>query len=314
MIKIQVFSKTENKPRAYAYGEYDHPLSFDPVEIAISEDGKTWYSIFDNKDLAHVYCAKSPDVQPANPLDNYNKIAIQDGQRLISSSYDKRDFSVTFFTDESVDEGDTLLGFDALQRFLIARKPYWICFSTWPQRMYYVKAKLGTPSFYSDRSWSTTVTFSDLIGLSRSIGTSVNDRTIGFGNNESGKDNYSFTINGSGSFQINNLSDVLIDPERRGHPLVFTCDGQSNGNLKITNQTTGDWVKRGGFKDTNGKQSDSSFKGKAVLNGVRKILNDKSDDWSWDYSILTLQKGVNEFKVENFTGTVTVDFPFWWLS
>lgn len=316
---IKVFS-ARNKPKPYSYGEYDNPLAFDPVELSISPDGKNWTSIFDVLDLQGVYCAKSPDVQPANQTNNYRRIAIQDGQRLLSSSYDQRDFTVTFFTDTSYGEADTLLGFDALQSFLVARKPYWICFSNWPQRMYYVMAKFAKPAFFADRGWSVEVTFTDLIGLSRSIGTSLdyNSRVIGFGNNEPlQRAQYSFDINGSGTFKVYNPSAVLIDPERRGHDFIMTLDGSSSGNMKVTNKTTGDEIARKGVatltkdKTTYGK---SDFKGKWVLNGVRTTLNGKSDAMQVTEGVITLQKKSNQFEIDNFTGKVTFDFPFWWLS
>lgn len=318
---IQVFSTRQDKPRSYRYGEYDHQLSFDPIELSVSQDGKKWTSIFDVPDLVNVYCARAPDVQPANQSNNYRRIAIQDGQRLLSSAYDQRGFTVTFFTDSSIDEPDTLLGFDALQRFLVGRKPYWVCFSNWPQRMYYVMAKLGKPTFYADRGWSTEVTFTDLIGLSRSIGTSLDydNHVLGFGNNEPlDKPQYSFNINGKGEFTVLNQSDVLVDPERRGHDFMLTLDGSSNGNMKITNKTTGDEINRKGVTttDKNNKvtQGKSDFKGKWVLDGVRTTLDGKSDTLQNDQGVITLQKEKNDFEIENFTGKVTFDFPFWWLS
>lgn len=318
---IQVFSTKKDKPRAYHYGEYHHELSFNPIELAISENGKAWTSIFDVPDLEGVYCSKAPDVQPANQATNYRKIAIQDGQRLLSSSYDQRDFTVNFFTDVSVDEADTLLGFDALQRFLVDRKAYWICFANWPQRMYYVMAKLGTPTFYADKGWSVDVTFTDLIGLSRSIGSSLDysNHVLGFGNNEPlDTPQYTFSVNGSGNLKVYNPSDVLVDPERRNHPFVLTLDGESKGKMKITNKTTGDAVNRLGVtvtsKDGKKTQEKSDFKGKWVLNGVRTTLDGKSDTPQNDQGIITLQKGENEFAIENFSGKVSFDFPFWWLS
>lgn len=317
---IQTFSARKDKPRAYRYGEMDQP-TFDPVELSISDDGKEWTSIFDVPDLEDVYCAKPPDVQPANQSNTYRRIAIQDGQRLLSSVYDQREFTVTFFTDGSYDEPDTLLGYDALQRFLVSRKAYWICFANWPHRMYYVMAKLGKPTFFADKGWTVDVTFTDLIGLSRSIGTSLDydDHVLGFGNNEPlDKPSYTFSVNGTGTFTVYNPSDVLIDPERRGHPFVLMLEGSSNGNMKITNKTTGDSITRSGVSTTdannNRKNSPSNFKGKWVLDGVRATLDGKSDTMQNDQGIITLQKETNTIQIDNFIGKVMFDFPFWWLS
>lgn len=317
---IQVFSTRKDRPRTYRYGELDQ-LTFDPIEIAISEDGKNWKSIFDVPDLEGVYCAKAPDVQPANLSTNYRRIAIQDGQRLLSSYYDQRDFTATFFTDSSYDEPDTLLGFDALQRFFVSRKAYWVCFANWPQRMYYVMAKLGKPTFYADRGWSTEVTFTDLIGLSRSVGTSkdYDNHVLGFGNNElMDRPQYTFSVNDKGTFTVYNPSDVLIDPERRGHDFILTCEGESKGKMKITNKSTGNEISRigGSTINSSNKRTDgpSNFKGKWILDGVRTTLDGKSDTLQNDQGVITLQKGNNNFEIENFTGKVTIDFPFWWLS
>lgn len=316
---IKAFSTRKDKPRAYKYGEYDHQLSFNPIEIAISEDGQKWESIFDIPDLANVYCSKAPDVQPAVQSDELRKVALQDGSRLLSSSYSQRDFKVSFFSDNNLNEADTLLGFDALQRFFVSRQNYWICFSNWPQRMYYVRAKFDTPVFYGNTAWSVDATFTDTIGLSRSIGTSLDyeGRVIGFGNNEPVETpKYTFNVGGSGNFTVLNPSEVLIDPERRGHDFVMTLDGSSGGNLKIHNKTTDDVVSRTGVEhDTGDKKTfgKSDFQGKFMLNGVRLTLNGKSDRMASN-GVMTLQKGPNQIEISNFSGKVTFDFPFWWLS
>ena len=210
---IQVFSTRKDKPHAYGFGDLTSP-AFTPIEYAISKDGVSWTSSFDDPSLDGAYCYKAPDVQPANSTDNLQKIGLMDGSRLLSTSYSTRELKMEIFF-EGIDEGDAELAYDALQRFLISREPYWICFATWPQRMYYVKAKLAAPTFAGDRHWTCEVTFTDLIGLSRSVGT-TQDPVMGFGNNYNAAPQYTFNSN---SFTVVNHSDVMIDPERRGHPL-----------------------------------------------------------------------------------------------
>lgn len=321
---IQVFSKTTNPPHAYPFL---HPgetgvgataySTYEPIEFSISPDGQKWDSCFDVSDLEGVYCYKAPDVQPATMTDNLKKVGLQDGQRLLSTSYDTRTITMQVTQEEAIDEPDALLGYDALQKFLVARDPYWICFSNWPQRMYYVKAKVGAPTYVAN-SWTCTVTFTDLIGLSRSVETSLNyTENNGFGNNMPNKTlQYVFTSN---NFTVYNASDTIIDPERRGHPFKMTLEGSSSGNMKITNKTNGDYIHREGstFVNANGSKQNNngSFNGTIVIDGVRATLDGKSDqiNWGWGW-LLTLQPGKNEIQIDNFSGKVTFDFPFWWLS
>ena len=323
---IQTFSASKDKPHIYPFlkpaqtGEgMKKYLDYEPIEFSISSDGKKWTSEFDVPDLENIYCYSAPGVQPAVPVDNLRKVALQDGSRLLSTSYSERDLTMKLISYGNYSESDVMLGYDALQRFLVSRSPYWICFANWPQRMYYVKAKMSEPTYSSITGWSVEVTLTDLIGLSRSIGTSLDyeGRVIGFGNNEPVETpKYTFNVGGNGSFTVLNPSEVLIGPERRGHDFVMTLDGSSSGNMKIHNKTTDDIVSRTGIEhDTGGKKTfdKSDFQGKFVLNGVRLTLNGKSDRMASN-GVMTLQKGPNQIEISNFSGKVTFDFPFWWLS
>lgn len=319
---IEVFSTTKNKPRAYPVltpsqvgaGARKY-LFYEPIEFAISPDGKQWTSDFDVPDLSNIYCYSAPGVQPATMSDNLRKVGLQDGSRLLSTSYSTRELTMKLISYGNFNESDVMLGYDALQRFLVSRDAYWICFANWPHRMYYVKTKMSAPTYTSMTGWSVDVTFTDLIGLSRSVGTTGDyaNMVLGFGNNEPlDRPQYKFTIN---HVTVDNTSDVRIDPERRGHPFVLTLEGSSNGNMKITNKTTGEYVSRIGA--STGKDSThekTNFSGKWVLNGVRKTLNGKSDNMHCTSGVLTLAKGPNEFQIDNFTGTITFDYAEWWLS
>ena len=320
---IQVFSNKKDKPSAYPFLTptetgigADKYYQYQPIEYSISADGKSWTSCFDILDLEGVYCYQAPNVQPATQSDNVRKVGLTDGQRLLSTSYDTRQITMQIVAKDNLDEGDSLLAYDALQQFLVSRDPYWICFGNWPQRMYYVKAKLSAPTFTAN-NWTTTVTFTDFIGLSRSITTSVNYRDyIGFGNNMT-NDSREYTFTGN-HFIVYNPSQVMIDPVRRNHELVITCEGSSSGNMLITNKTTGDCIGRkgatsGGNPATN-KEGLPSFDGKWELNGVRVTLDGKSDQMQTTDGYLMLQPGDNEITVDNFSGKITFDFPFWWLS
>ena len=303
---IQVFSNKKQKPHHYGFMELDkgydpYAVGFNPVEISISDDGVNWRSMYDLPELEGIYCVDSPWVAPAKQTDEYQKVGINDGQSLLSSSYDQREIQAKF-SFHGIDANDVKLAFDVLQRFFVRRSCYWICFDSWPARMYYVKASTIEQDSLTDQGFAVTITFVDQIGLSRSVGTTGDwdNRVVGFGNNETKPESYSFNTN---NFVVDNLSDVLIDPERRGHPLKITVSGSSSGKFKLTNKMTGDSISR-----------DKGFSGTFVLDGVNPTLNGQGDLLNTNYGIITLQIGSNNFQVENFSGTVKFDFPMWWLS
>lgn len=299
---MQVFSQRTDKPRATPFltpsQDPSKYLPFDPIEWSISSDGKTWNSDFDQPDLVGAYCYLHSPV-PITETNNFEKLGINDGQRLNSTSYELRTFTMNIWF-VGMSEADMYLAYDALQRFMVSRDPFWICFSDWPQRMYYVKAAVAQPTYLSDKGWTAVITLTDLYGMSRSVGTTL-DHIMGFGNNERmGQLPYIFQSN---DFVVHNGSDVRIDPERRGHPLTITLDGNSSGNMKITNKTTGDSISR-----------PENWSGTWVLDGVNPMLNKNNDGINTDHGIITLQKGDNSFHIDNFSGKVTFDFPLWWLS
>lgn len=302
---MQVFSKRKDKPSLYPFlrpgDDWQTYVDFEPIEFSISQDGQTWHSVYDQPDLDGVLCyAHQPAV--ATQANEYKKLGLNDGQVLISSSYDQRELKMNIHF-VGMNEPDMYLAFDALQQFLDSRTPLWICWADWPQRMYYVMAKLGEPAYLSDQGWTCEVTLTDLIGLSRSVGTTGNwnDMVSGFGNNQPvDRPTYTFSSN---SFNVQNMSNILIDPERRGHKLTITFNGSSAGNMKITNKTTGDSFT---YK--------KAFSGKFVLDGVNPTVNGKGCLADTDYGVITLQIGKNSFQVDNFSGTISFDFAMWWLS
>ncbi|KEK16025.1 hypothetical protein HQ33_07670 [Limosilactobacillus reuteri] len=306
---IQVFSQCKNKPSRYRFMkpselgyDSDEYLSFDPIEFAISSDGKNWTSNYDVVNLTGVYCYRAPDVQPANPSDTMKKIGLQDGSRLISTTYDSREFKFELIY-RGISETDAMLAWEAAQRFLVSRDAYWITFSNWLNRMYYGKAKLAAPTYSNEKCWTCEVTFTDFIGLSRSIGTTLDYPDQVWGVNSNLPENidlqYKFTTN---DFSVYNLSDVVIDPEWRGHPFKLTLQGKSNGNLKITNKAGGSIYKK------------SAFNGTFVLDGVNPECNGQGCLLDTDCGLITLVMGKNDFHIDNFSGTITFEFPMWWLA
>lgn len=304
---IQVFSTMKNKPHHYRFtdltkGTDENGYGFNPIEFSISTNGKDWVSLYDVQDLEHVLCIDTPYVAETKQTDTTRRLGLNDGQQLLSTSYEQRELEmqIVFY---GLNQQDTSLAYDALQRFLVSRTPYWICFDKWPQRMYYVKATQLEQTHMTDMGFVSKVTFQDQIGLSRSIGTTADwgNAVIGFGNNQPvDTPQYSFNTN---HFTVKNLSDVRVDPERRGHQFKMTLKGNSGGKLKVTNKTTKESISR-----------EKAFNGTFELNGVNPLLDGKGDLLNTDYGVITLQKGDNEFEVENFNGTIGFDFPMWWLS
>lgn len=308
---IDVFSKKKIKPHKYGFVELgeeaeENTVGFNPIEFSISPDGKTWTSCYDVKNMDGILCYSSPNAPKAKRTNNTKTIGFQDGERLISSSFASRELKFKLFYD-GVDVEDAMLAFESAQRFLVARDAYWITFSDWQDKMYYGLAEMGDPE-YTSSAWTCEVTFTDLMGLSRSIGTSLSpvEDMWGVNNNIPNNGDYPAYKFSSSSFTVYNPSDIMIDPERRGHEFTLVLNGSSGGNFKITNKTTGDYISR---KD--------GFSGTWKLEGCIPTLNDNGDQKNITGThggVIKLQIEKNEFQVENFSGNISFDFPFWWLA
>ena len=282
--------------------EVDHPT----VEFSTSPDGVNWTSAYDVPSMKKVYCYSSPNVPVAKKTNQTKKIGFQDGERIVSTSFDSRELKFKLVY-KGVSQTDAMLVFEAAQRFLVSREAYWITFADWLGRMYYGTAVMGDPEF-SVNDWTCEVTFTDLMGLSRSIGTSLSpvDDMWGVNNNIPNNGDYPpYTFN-SNKFSVYNLSDIMINPERQGHEFKLTLKGKAGDNFKITNATTGDYIRR-----------PKGFDGTWVLDGVNPFLNGESDVLNiagTHGGAITLKIGKNDFQIENFDGEITFDFPFWRLS
>lgn len=282
--------------------EVDYPT----VEFSISPDGINWTSAYDVKNMENVHCYSSPNVPVAKKTNQTKKIGFQDGERIVSTSFDSRELKFKLVY-KGVSQTNAMLAFEAAQRFLVSREAYWITFADWLGRMYYGTAVMGDPEF-SVNDWTCEVTFTDLMGLSRSIGTSLSpiEDEWGINNNIPNNGDYPpYTFN-TNKFTVFNLSDIIIDPERQGHEFKMTLEGTAEDNFQIKNLTTGDYVRR-----------PEGFSGTWVLNGVNTTLNNDGDLLNvagTHGGVITLAIGKNEFQIDNFIGKVTFDFPFWWLS
>lgn len=304
---IKVFSDKQDKPIPYKFHPVDEAPAENEVdyrihEISISPDGKKWTSFYDLPDLTGIFCVDTPAVASSVLEDTYQKMGISDGQTFISTRYDQRDLTLSFIF-KTNDAADIRLAYSALQNMLSSRTPYWICSDDFPQRMYFVKLKSFDSDNFYDLGFYVTATLTDVIGLSRSIGTTGDQSNYlyGFGNNETtSKPQFSFSTS---KFTLYNPSDIAIDPERRGHPFKMTLDGSAGGDMTIKNTTNGTSITRKG-----------KWSGKWILDGVHSTLNGKGDTINTDYGYIGLQAGNNSFEITGFSGKVSFDFPVWWLS
>ena len=88
--------------------------------------------------------------------------------------------------------------------------------------------------------------------------------------------------------------------------MKITAKGTASDNFAIKNLTTGDYIKR-----------PKGFTGTWVLDGVNTTLNNEGDFLNIGGThggIITLKNGKNDFQIDNFSGEVSFDFPFWRLS
>lgn len=302
---MQVFSTRKDKPHIYPFlhpsDSWERYVGFEPIEFSLSADGKTWHSIYDQPDLNNVLCYLHTPA-PVAQEDTLEKVGLKNGQEFQSSSYTTREITMSIHFC-GMNENDAYLALDALQNFMDSRDPYWICWADMPQRMYKVRAKLATPTFTRLEGWTCTVTLTDINGLSRSVGTTADfdsaNMVEGFGNNQPiDRPQYTFDTD---KFTVQNTSEIMIDPERRGTPLTIKLVGKADGDMTVKNDTTGDSVTRHG-----------GWSGTWELDDVNPMLNGTNDGINTDHGIITLAKGPNNIEVSGFSGKVTFDFPLWW--
>lgn len=302
---MQVFSSKKHKPHIYPFlrptDDRSNYVDFEPIEFSISPDGREWHSIYDQPNLKGVLCY-THNPTPVAQEDTTEKIGLKNGQEFHSSSYATREITMGIHF-RGFNEADAYMAFDELQKFMDSREPYWICWADVPTRMYKVRAKIATPTFSRELAWTCQITLTDLNGLSRSIGTTADfdkhEMAEGFGNNQPiDRPKYTFTSN---KFTVHNMSQIMIDPERRGTPLTIKLEGKADGDMTIKNTTTGDEVTRHG-----------GWSGTWSLEDVNPMLNGNHDGINTDHGFLTLAQGPNSIEVTGFLGKVTFDFPLWW--
>lgn len=298
---MQVFSGRADKPHAYLFGEYTNPLSFDPIELALSEDGQSWQSIFDDSNLSNVYLIDFDWLSPVI-ADTYRTAGTRDGQQLASSRLGQRDIVLQFvgYCRDSVDQKLVL---QALSDFLIRRHNYWITFDNSGGRMYHVREKSITAEYHGDKMMTITVTLNNFTGVAQSIMPSINISempNIGLGLPTDAV-NYVFSTS---EFDVNNIGELSVDPLVQGDYLDITLTG--TGSPTIANTTTGDAI-----TCTKPLKTGDTFK----LIGVNPQINGQAAGINTDNGIIRLASGNNHFKITGCQDlNCTVSFYFKYLN
>lgn len=299
---MQIFSTKTNKPHAYQFGEYQNQLAFNPVEIAISSDAKTWQSCFDIEDLSNIYLMEFDWLSPVKG-DTYSALGTRNGQVLTSSRYDQRDLTLNFYA-MLRDEVDQKLAVKAITDYFASSQPYWITFDNAGYRMYQVMFKSMTPTYIGDKYMTISVVLNNLTGVSQSVVSSLNlqnEMAYGLGFDGLQSMNYSFNSN---SFTVYNAGDIEIDPVIQNDYLILTIKAQ--GKPSITNTDTGDVF-------TFNNDTDTSHV--ITLNGVNPFLDGKNCGSQTNNGFIRLKQGDNHFTVSGCSDiSISFDFYFKYLN
>lgn len=304
---MQVFSQIKPwlKPRAYTFSNgQDKPsvLPIEPIELAISPDGKNWTSYYDEEDMEGIYLIDW-DIAMTNPVFNYQKINTQDGQYPVSSSFDSRTITTNWYA-WNEDHADQMMAVHELQKFLIKREGYWICFGDDPSYKYRVHCNPFTTNYVNEKQENFQVTFNNYTGMRESIATTLDplqfdNELFSAGMGIPHDDvNWHFSSN---SFQVYNPSDVDIDPLRQHHYLKIHFKGK--GSVNLTNKTT----------DENFSYSRPLNSGdELLLNGVDPYFNNKPDGINSNHGTISLFRGWNEFEIAGLSNP-DIQFEFYFI-
>lgn len=116
---------------------------------------------------------------------------------------------------------------------------------------------------------------------------------------------YSYHFVGKSNFEVNNLSDIVVDAENQHHD--FKIIMKHNGDkFSIKNETNGtSW-------SYNSKLTSADT---LVLNGRTTFKNKDYDSANTDYGYITLNPGINKFTVTGASDLdITFSFPFIFLG
>lgn len=297
---IQIFSTRTDKPHAYRFGEYQNQLAFNPVEIAISNDLKSWKSSFDIADLSNIYLTDF-DWLASVKGDTYTTLGARNGAVLTNKRYEQRDMVLLFYC-YLRDENDQKLALQALSEYLAQKDPYWITFGNAGYHAYQVQYKAMQPTYIGERYMTIQVTLNNLTGVSQSIVSTqnINDNTAyGLGLNGLSAMNYTFT---DSSFVVYNAGDLPVDPVIQDDYLLITIKG--NGKFSLTNNDTGD-----NFTYNNNLSGNDTL----TLNNVNPFLNGSNCGLNTNNGIIRLKQGDNHFSMSG-GNSISFDFYFKYLN
>lgn len=295
---------TKRSPHPYGFNETDNWLSFQPIEVSKSLDGKNWASYYDIPGLENIFCYQA-DIDRANPVVNLQKFTNQNGQIIANASYDPRNITLHFYGKIHGEASGELVA-NQLEGFFASYGAYWIVLGTKPFKKYLVKA--GQAKIVNQGSMFLLMdfTFQDINGLSQSVLPSIElsqnlgHTGLGMGITESSQMVFSFT---AAKFSVFNPSDIAIDPLFHKHPLIITLKGK--GTPTITNKTTSDV-----FKLT------KAMNGTLTIQLVNPYLDGQPVGINSNHGIIKLAPGSNDFQIDGMEKgfSISFDFPFYYLT
>lgn len=233
---------------------------------------------------------------------NWLTVPGSDGQRLQSTTFGATTVTASVFIDAK-NMADFRIVKRQLQSMLYNRTLIRLRSSFEPDKVYWVQANPSeiTPIQASSQSLVDLV-FTNPSGMAQSVIRSdqlpAQIDQMGFGLNVPTNDlNYHFNAS---TFNVENISDVTIDPYVQHHDLKITIKG-IGASFTLKNETNGTSITvKGSMK------SGDVF----VINGVTSYLNGKNDVET-DYGYIKLDKGTNQFKLSGLTNIdIVFSFPF----
>lgn len=297
---------TKRSPHPYGFNEVDNWLSFQPIEISISQDGANWVSYYDVPELENFYCYQV-DIDRANPIVGLQKYTNRNGQTIANASYDPRNITAHFYGRVKGDN-DAELASNCLESFFASYNGFWIVFGNKPFKKYFVKVTQPKITGQGTSYLMMDFTFQDLNGLAQSVLPSIqlSDEleNLGLGMGITDDDQMNFLFFNS-DFSVYNPSDIEIDPLAQKHPLEIVVQG--DGKPTITNQTTGDVF----TLDKELTKTD-----RLIIRLVNPYVNNEPVGILSNHGVITLKPGENKIKIDGMGDNVycSFNFPFYYYS
>lgn len=234
------------------------------------------------------------------------KETLDDGSIIILDKQLNPRQLVAEFMSKGIDYKDSLLLRDDLFRLLGNGEEMYVGESNLSGKRWRVHFEDWEPERVSRRVFKVDIPLFCSIGLSESVGTSLDELTFDIEKWQTGQGLETEEpkyVHQTSSFKIFNAGDVPVDPRKRDLKIIFK--GAST-NLKITNNTTGEvWQFTG----------PSTVNDTIILDGVRSLKNGASIFGQTNKKLISLLPGWNDFTVSGASGSflITFDFRFYYL-